>query len=138
MNSRSSLYVDDTDNSCFLSSPPSSCPQPSSHSSAVSFDHSYISLTPHSSMSCLKCNDKSTLINSLVNKVNKLSLQIKKAKREKLLNSNSSAFSWRKIKSDAKMNFYTGISSIALFNVLFTLLSAYLPKLRYWRGQKET
>ena len=114
----------------FLSPPP---PSSSHHSSSVFFDHSYVSSTPHS-ISCLKCNDKSTLIDSLVNKVNKLSLQIKKAKREKLLHS---SFTWRKIKTDAKINFYTGISSISLFNVLFTLLSAYLPKLRYWRGTKR-
>ena len=36
------------------------------------------------------------------------------------------------------MNFYTGISSIALFNIIFSLLYPYLPKIKYWRGRKTT
>ena len=36
------------------------------------------------------------------------------------------------------MNFHTDLSSIALFNVLFTLLSPFLPKLMYWRGTIRT
>ena len=40
-------------------------------------------------------------------------------------------FSNCRIKTDKKMNFYTGISSIQLFNIIFSLLSPYLPKLKY-------
>ena len=60
------------------------------------------------------------------------------ATRERILNNKRSVFTWRKIKTDAKMNFYTGIQSIAMFNVLFLLLSPFLSKLRYWRGAKRT
>ncbi|XP_047135290.1 uncharacterized protein LOC124812536 [Hydra vulgaris] len=36
------------------------------------------------------------------------------------------------------MNFYTGISSIAIFNVIFGLLKPFLPSIRYWRGPKHS
>lgn len=36
------------------------------------------------------------------------------------------------------MNFYTGLSSILLFNSLFILLEPYLKNLRYWRGTKQS
>ena len=126
--------IDNSSDCSFLS--PSSLFQ-QAPSCSVLLDYSYVSSTPHSSTTCAKCDDKSSLINSLVNKVNKLTIQVKKAKRANILNTNS-AFSWRKIKTDAKMNFYIGLSSIALFNVLFTLLSPFLPKLMYWRGTKRT
>ena len=45
-------------------------------------------------------------------------------------------FSHKGIKTDKQMNFYTGISTIALFNVIFSLLEPYLQKLKYWRGRK--
>ena len=112
----------------FVSSPAS--PPPST-------DHSYTIVTPQTKL-CQKCNDKTSLINSLVDKVNKLSIQTKRATRDRMFNCKNSLFTWRKIKTDAKMNFYTGIQSIAMFNVLFSLLSPYLPKLRYWRGAKRT
>ena len=36
-----------------------------------------------------------------------------------------------------KMNFYTGLSSIMLFETLFQLLKPYLHQLTYWRGSKR-
>lgn len=99
-------------------------------------DHSYLA-TPQSKP-CQKCKDKDNLINSLVGKVNKLSAELKRASREKMFKTKSSFFNWRNIKTDAKMNFYTGIQSIAMFNTLFLLLSPYLPKLKYWRGAKRS
>ena len=36
------------------------------------------------------------------------------------------------------MNFYTGISSIVLFNTLFLLLKPYFSQARYWRGVKHS
>ena len=33
----------------------------------------------------------------------------------------TSTFSWRKIKTDAKMRFYTGINTIVLFNKIFLI-----------------
>jgi len=98
-------------------------------------EHSYTK-TPLTK-DCNKCADKSHLINALVRKVNSLSLQVKKLKREKLFSSKSSHFTWRIIKTDAKMNFYTGISSIKLFDVIFQLLQPYLTNLMYWKGPSK-
>ena len=36
-----------------------------------------------------------------------------------------------KIKTDAKMNFYTGIQTIEMFNVIFILIKPYLPNIAY-------
>ena len=106
------------------------------HSATALSDHSYM-ITPQTKP-CQKCNDKTNLISSLVEKVNKMSLQLKRANRDRMFNAKSSFFTWKKIKTDAKMNFYTGIQSIAMFNVLYLLLQPYLPKLRYWRRTKRT
>ena len=77
-------------------------------------DHSYCSI--QSSKVCKVCVDKSNLIESLVSKVNVLTLTCQKLKRQKLFDSvKHSVFTWRKIKTDAKMNFYTGLSTIKLF-----------------------
>ena len=32
------------------------------------------------------------------------------------------------------MNFYTGLSSIQVFNTVFSLIEPILPQVRYWRG----
>ena len=42
-----------------------------------------------------------------------------------------------KIKIDAKMRFYTGIASVALFNTVFTLMKPYMPHVTYWKGSKH-
>ena len=39
-----------------------------------------------------------------------------------------------KTKTDAKMRFYTGIASVALFNTIFTLIKPYIPHITYWIG----
>ena len=99
-------------------------------------EHSY-ARTP-STKSCESCADKSNLISSLVRKINKLSIKQKRTKvavREGAFRS-SSDFTWTKIKTDKKMNYYTGISSILIFETLFLLLKPYLSKIRYWRGTK--
>ena len=46
-------------------------------------------------------------------------------------------FSWKSIKTDAKMKFYTGIKTILFFNTLFDLLKPCLPQMVYWRGEKN-
>ena len=60
-------------------------------------------------------------------------------KKDKLLKSQRPKFSAKDIKTDAKMNFYTGgyppFSSLKLF---FSILMPYLPTLRYWRGKKTS
>ena len=105
--------------------------------SPVLSDHSYIK-TPNSQVCCHTCSDKSNLIESLVDKINMLNLKIKRGNRVNMFNSvKSSVFTWRKIKTDLKMNFYTGISSINLFNVIFLLLSPFLQHVRYWRGSSR-
>ena len=42
-----------------------------------------------------------------------------------------------KTKTDAKMRFYTGIASVALFNTIFTLIKPYIPHITYWKGSKH-
>ena len=73
----------DIDNSsdCSFLSPSSSFQQ--APSCSVLLDHSYLSSTPHSSTTCAKCDHKSSLINSLVNKINKLTIQSQKSKKGK-------------------------------------------------------
>ena len=46
-------------------------------------------------------------------------------------NSNRSYFTWCKIKTDVKMNFYTDIQTIEMFDVIFTLIKPYLPNIIY-------
>ena len=41
------------------------------------------------------------------------------------------------MKDDMKMKFYTGISTVAMFNVIFNLISRFLPNIVYWRGAKQ-
>ena len=40
-------------------------------------------------------------------------------------------FRWRKIKTDAKMEFYTGINIIVLLNKLFRLAQSFLSDIIY-------
>ena len=41
-------------------------------------------------------------------------------------------FTWKNIKTDPKMSCYIGISSVALFNKIFTLFKPYIPHITYW------
>ena len=96
-----------------------------------------MALTP--SRKCLACHDKSNAIKSLVNRLNSLTIKanrVRQAERVRLIKRASTTFTWRKITSDAKTNFYTGITTIKSFNAIFLLLQPYLPALRYWRGPK--
>ena len=45
-------------------------------------------------------------------------------------------FSHRQIRSDAKMKFYTGIQTIAIFYVIFNLIKPCLSSMIYWRRSK--
>ena len=49
----------------------------------------------------------------------------------------TSTFTWTKIKTDAKMKFYTGINTIVLFNKIFRLTQLLLSDLIYWKGPKH-
>ena len=78
---------------------------------------------------CLACVDQRTLTEVLVNEINELTL---KRKTLSYANSNKSCFTWCKIKTDAKMNFYSSILTIEMFNVIFILIKPYLPNIVYW------
>eukprot|EP00794_Sanderia_malayensis_P002219 gene2219-2526_t len=77
-------------------------------------------------------------VESLQNKVDEMTLKASKLKQdnkkleEKLLEHNvalkkARKFSAASIKDDNKIKFYTGIPTGAMFNVIFTLLTKYLP-----------
>ena len=46
-------------------------------------------------------------------------------------------FTWRKIKTVAKMKFYTEINTIVLFNKIFRLIQPFLTNIIYWKGSKH-
>jgi hypothetical protein len=73
-----------------------------------------------------------------VKKVNFLNISLKQLKQKQVNQTKKVLiFSCNKIKTDKKMNFYTGISTIALFNTIFLLIIPFLQKLSYWRGPKH-
>ena len=49
----------------------------------------------------------------------------------------TSTFTWRKIKTDAKMKFYTRINTIVLFNKTFRLIQPYLSDKISWKRPKH-
>ena len=57
-------------------------------------------------------------------------LQLEKNKRK--------PYSYKDIKTDGRMKFYTGIQKIAIFNVIFNLIKPFLPSIVYWRGNANT
>ena len=100
--------------------------------SVVLHDHSYYWLKDNPK--CLACVDQRNLIEVLINEINELTLENKLLKRKTLCyaNSNRSCFTWCKSKTDAKINFYTGILTIEMFNAIFILIKPYLPNIVYW------
>ena len=50
----------------------------------------------------------------------------------------TSTFTWRKIKTDAKVKFYTEINTIVLFNKIFRLIQHFSSDIIYWKGPKHT
>ena len=105
-------------------SPSLSCPD---FSSPVS-EHSYC--TRNNPIKCESCDYKDVLINSYRKKLEQLARENRLLKREKILKkSKHMPFSWTFIKADKKMNFYTGLSSIKLFEAVYNLPSPYIPRL---------
>ena len=90
-------------------------------------DHTYC--LPNNSTPCYACQDRSNLVKALVSKINKLPLENKRLKYRSIMR--TSTFTSRKIKTDAKMKFYTGINSIVLFNKIFRLIQPFLPDVIY-------
>ena len=94
---------------------------------------------PSGNIPGLTCQGKKEVIKSLVGKVNNQDDQITKLRKGGLLTyGGRSPFSWTKIKTDAKMKFYTGLSSVKLFHELFDLLKPFINKMNYWRGPVRT
>ncbi|XP_065067713.1 uncharacterized protein LOC135693229 [Rhopilema esculentum] len=102
---------------------------------AVQGDHVYLGSEERGH--CEACIDKSTVIRSLSKKIAALTKENKKLKmiRQKPVGSRQ-PFGVHDIKTDKKMNFYTGLPTILIFNAIFSMLRPYLPKLKYWRGQR--
>ena len=87
-------------------------------------EHSYCR-TPitDNRIDCESCNFKDALIISYNKNLQRLAKENRRLKREKLLRANTKvAFSHTTIKTDNKMNFYTGLSLVKLFENLFLLL----------------
>ena len=111
------------------------CPERSTFAySPASSDHSYCS--EPDSKKCESCVDKGHLIQSLTKKIKHLTLENQKLKQQSI-QQQCSPFSWRKIKSDQKMNFYTGLTTISTFLQLYELIKPFLPSVQYWRGTKN-
>ena len=113
-----------------LPSPSLSC---SDFSSPVS-EHSYY--TRNSPIKCKSCDYKDVLIHLYKKKLEQLKRENRLLKSAKLLKKRK-PFSWTLTKTDKKMNFYTGLSSVKLFEVVYNLLLHYIPILLYWRGTKR-
>ena len=105
--------------------------------------HEPVKIIPGDHTYCLTNNstpyyasqDKSNLVKALVSKINKLTLENKQLKHRSIMK--TSTFTWRKIKTDAKMKFYTGINTIVLFNKIFRLIKAFLHDIIYGKGPKH-
>ena len=89
-------------------------------------------------MSFLSYSDLSDEIKVLKIENNILKDEIKASKRPiKVLVQRHDKFAWKKIKILAKMKFYTEITSVALFNTIFTLIKPYIPHITYWKRPKH-
>ena len=68
-------------------------------------DHSYC--WQKDTPKCLACADQRNLTELLVNEINELTLENKLLKRQTwcYANSNKSCFTWRRVKTDVKLNF---------------------------------
>ena len=86
-------------------------------------DHTYC--LPNNSTPCYLFQGKSNFVKVHVLKINTLTLENKQSKHGSIMQ--TSTFIWRKIKTDAEMKFYTGISTIVLFNEIFRLIQPFLP-----------
>ena len=90
---------------------------------------------PNNSTSCYACQDKSNLVKALVSKINKSTFESKQLKHRSIMK--TSKFTWKKIKTDVKMKFYTAINTIVLFNEIFRLKQSFLSALVYWNKPKH-
>ena len=77
----------------------------------------------NNSTPCYTCHDKSNIVKALVLRIN-LTLENKQVKHRSIIK--TSTFTWRKIKTDAKMKFYTEINTIVLFNKILRIMQPFL------------
>ena len=80
---------------------------------------------PPNKCPCMTCKDKDALIKSL-----QIKIKLRSTRQ-------GQHFSWKKIETDQKMNFYTGLSTISTFSVLFSLFHLNLSNMQYWRGTRR-
>ena len=132
--------------SSILLSPPQSPPPPPSpptcqNSASISNtqlplnnigdEHCYFS-------KCIDCKKKDVLIANHQEKVGSLKIKINKLKiayrRDTKIRK---PFSIDDIKTDEKINFYTGITSLENFKAIFKMLSPLIPFITLWRGPKK-
>ena len=132
----------------------SPCPEPStsfqsvqgidsSDSAAVNNDHAYCQ--DETSAPCYSCQDKNKVLTSMANEISKLNKEKEQlASNIEHLTRKIDSLSLKKsqkplsavnINTDKKMRFYTGIQTVAIFNILFSLIKPSLPKIHYWRGK---
>ena len=78
---------------------------------------------PNNYTPCYACHDKSNLLQALVSKINKLTSEKKQLKHRSIMK--TSTFIWKKIKTYAKMKFYTGIYTLVLFDKIFRLIQRF-------------
>ena len=96
--------------------------------------------------SCTNCYDANLKVSSLQDEleslktVNKRLQQKVNALSNQLLHEKNRGkpFSCKDIKSDVKMKFYTGIQTLAIFNVIFDFIKPCLSSMVYWRGNNNT
>ena len=101
------------------------------------FDHSYASF--NAKEECSECLTKQGTINSMSAEIKRLKEDNQRLRRvnKTLTLTRNKPFSCSSIKTDEKMNFYTGIASIAIFQALFSILKPYLSDINYWQGAKK-
>ena len=92
---------------------------------------------------CKDCLEKDTLLSSLSEQLQALSLEKNRLKSQVedltavTSQKQTQPFSFSAIKSDNKMKFYTGISTVAMFHVIFTWVKPCLSHIVFWRGSKR-
>ena len=96
-------------------------------------DHTYC--LPNNSTPCYACQDKSNFVKTLASKINKLTLENEQLKHRSIMK--TLTFTMRKIKTDSKMKFYTGIKPIVRFNKIFRHIQPFLSDRMYWKEAKH-
>ena len=72
---------------------------------------------------------------ALVSKIRTLYLENKPLERRSIMK--TSTLTWRKIKTDAKIKFYIGINTTALFNKIFRFTQPFLSDSIFWKGPRH-